>query len=444
MAADANLFAQYLRPPKSINDYMAEMDEADIRREQLAGAKRQNALQALIAQDTMDQRRIAGEDRTRLRDLAGQSGGDTNKLIQLLRGSGSAGLMGQADTLEKGLLERQKTEAGIGETKAKTAKEQGGVLDDAMKRYRGALDFIDTPEGAARWLQAQYSDPVLGEHVSRLAPIEQAVARIPRDPQGFQQWRQQSALGMEKFLEQQRLQATQAETARHNRTTERNASGQLSVAQANVGLRRAELEHSKSQPRGQFLETPTGYVLGDPRAGTVTPVVGPDGKQLQGKAADRALTDSQAKANLFGSRMQEADRILRGLDGKYSPMAVNAKMGAEKIPVIGGAAGYAGNLMLTEAGQQAEQAQRDFVNAILRRESGAVISDAEFANAQKQYFPQQGDSAATIDQKRRNRQIAIEGLMAEVPSGKRGVPSLSATQPAAPADFSGFKIIGVK
>jgi hypothetical protein len=254
MAADANIFAQYLRAPKSVNDYMAEMDGADLRREQLTGARRQNALQALVAQDTMDQRRIAGEDRARLRDLAGQSGGDTNKLIQLLRGSGSAGLMSQADTLEKGYLDRQKTEAEVGEKKAKTTREQGSTLDDAMKRYRGALDFIDTPDGAARWLQAQYADPVLGEHVSRLAPIEEAVARIPRDPQGFAQWRQQSALGMEKFVEQQRLQATQAETARHNRTSETlTARGQsLTDARAREGndIKRAEVQMGGKPPPG--------------------------------------------------------------------------------------------------------------------------------------------------------------------------------------------------
>ena len=67
--------------------------------------------------------------------------------------------------------------------------------------------------------------------------------------------------------------------------------------------------------------------------------------------------------------------------------------------------------------QQIEQAQRDFINAALRRESGAVISDAEFANARQQYFPQPGDSKQVIDQKRRNREMAIQGILMEVPKG---------------------------
>jgi hypothetical protein len=86
-------------------------------------------------------------------------------------------------------------------------------------------------------------------------------------------------------------------------------------------------------------------------------------------------------------------------------------------------AGMIGNAAMSSESQRAEQAQRDFVNAVLRRESGAVISPSEFANAQKQYFPQPNDKPETLAQKARNRKIAIEGLMAEVPQAKRGVPS---------------------
>lgn len=58
----------------------------------------------------------------------------------------------------------------------------------------------------------------------------------------------------------------------------------------------------------------------------------------------------------------------------------------------------------------AQQAQRNFVNAVLRRESGAVISDEEFANAAQQYFPQPGDSPAVVAQKAQNRMTAIAGV----------------------------------
>jgi hypothetical protein len=165
-------------------------------------------------------------------------------------------------------------------------------------------------------------------------------------------------------------------------------------------------------------------------------VTGPDGKPVlvqqdkQGNiqpvqgfgpksGSAKPLTDAQAKALLFGTRAQESDKLIAGLEGQYNPLAIGAKQAAGRIPLVGGAAEAAGNVMLSEAGQKAEQAQRDFINAILRRESGAVISEQEFANAAKQYFPQAGDSKAVRAQKAKNRDLAVRGILAEVPQGQR-------------------------
>lgn len=198
---------------------------------------------------------------------------------------------------------------------------------------------------------------------------------------------------------------------------------------------RERLQFEQGQPRGQFIETTNGYVLADPKTGAVRPVTGTDGQPLKGKAADRVLTDSQAKANLFGTRMKEADRILSGLEGKYSPLTVNAKTAIQEVPVVGGPLGAMGNLSMGANNQQAEQAQRDFINAVLRRESGAVISQPEFDNARKQYFPQPGDSKQVLEQKRRNRLLAISGMEAEVPGGFRIGPSLAGSGDANSPDI---------
>jgi hypothetical protein len=213
-----------------------------------------------------------------------------------------------------------------------------------------------------------------------------------------------------------------------NQSPDSKASNALGWA--NHGLSKQRLDHDRStqasQPRGQFLETPNGYVLANPKDGSVMPVVGPDGQPLKGKAADRQMTDAQAKANLFGSRMAESNRILSSLEGKYSPMAVNAKSAAAGTPGVGGVAGMVGNAMLSQESQMAEQAQRDFINAVLRRESGAVISAPEFENAKQQYFPQPLDKPANLAQKKRNRELAIAGMAAEVPGGLRNAPQAGA------------------
>jgi hypothetical protein len=72
--------------------------------------------------------------------------------------------------------------------------------------------------------------------------------------------------------------------------------------------------------------------------------------------------------------------------------------------------GY-GNEMAGKDYQQITQAQRDFINAVLRRESGAAISPSEFENAAMQYFPQPGDHPDTVKQKLANQRTQLEGIM---------------------------------
>ena len=82
------------------------------------------------------------------------------------------------------------------------------------------------------------------------------------------------------------------------------------------------------------------------------------------------------------------------------------------------------NPMLSENTQRVIQARRDFINAVLRQESGAVISDQEFANAAKQYFPMPGDTPKLIEQKRRNRETAIKGFDNSAGAAKFNAPPM--------------------
>ena len=139
---------------------------------------------------------------------------------------------------------------------------------------------------------------------------------------------------------------------------------------------------------------------------------------------------------LFGARMAGADRTLLELEDKISTTGLAAKQGAQGIPLIGGMLGAAGNVMLSGSQQRVEQAQRDFVNAVLRQESGAVINTDEFDNARKQYFPQPGDSDAVVAQKRQNRKIAIMAFKQLAGPGAEQIDMLSNMQsmPGQPVD----------
>lgn len=160
----------------------------------------------------------------------------------------------------------------------------------------------------------------------------------------------------------------------------------------------------------QVIQTAEGPMILN-SDGTVRPITGPTGQQVRGPEKATPLTEGQAKAVAYATRMQNADQILNnlGLSGTNAiiPGANNALM----------------NPLLSKNQQKAVQAQRDFVNAVLRRESGAVISDQEFNNAAKQYFPQVGDSPEVITQKANNRRIAIEGIKADIPQGSQGLPN---------------------
>lgn len=161
--------------------------------------------------------------------------------------------------------------------------------------------------------------------------------------------------------------------------------------------------------------------------GTARPAVDANGTQLAASKGGGAMTEQQSKDALFGARMQEANKILSALEAKdiKAPVMNSLPFGdkfSNALPsILGGASAEQ---------QQYVQAQRDFINAVLRKESGAVIADSEFANAQKQYFPQIGDSDEVIAQKAKNRELAMNMIVGG--AGNQGRELISKTTSAVP------------
>jgi hypothetical protein len=180
------------------------------------------------------------------------------------------------------------------------------------------------------------------------------------------------------------------------------------VYSGNITLRGQNMADARSRESNAQSRIPAGY---RPTADGQLEFI-PGGPADPNAAKKAAPTEFQGKAAMFGDRAAEADRIITSLEGKYSPMAVNAKVAADNAPwyLGGGVAGAVANAITSDEAQMVEQAQRDFVNAVLRLESGAAISEGEFHNARKQYFPQPGDSQAVVAQKAANRKRAIQGL----------------------------------
>ncbi len=139
---------------------------------------------------------------------------------------------------------------------------------------------------------------------------------------------------------------------------------------------------------------------------SMIPGVRPEGK---------APTESQSNAMLFAERMAQAEPIFQ------NPPPTFGSRFKEGLP------GGVGNVMITPESRQFFQAERNFINAVLRKESGAVISDTEFENARKQYIPQPGDDDATLELKRQARETAIRQIAAGGGAGYKP-PSISGSQ----------------
>lgn len=152
-------------------------------------------------------------------------------------------------------------------------------------------------------------------------------------------------------------------------------------------------------PNMSAFRAPTGSDDLEVAAGSPSPQT-PGGVSVSKvEGVDPKLTKEQTDAATYAERLSDANGVIGGLE----------TLGAEQIGTITGSDSFP-NVFKSDERQQLEQAQRNFVNAVLRRESGAVISSEEFENASKQYFPVPGDSAAVIAQKRQNRLRALEGM----------------------------------
>jgi hypothetical protein len=167
-------------------------------------------------------------------------------------------------------------------------------------------------------------------------------------------------------------------------------NGELHDMGWNPETGRFDIDMGLSDPGGQWAMTV------NPETGEVS--------MTQGRGGG-ALTMNQSAAAVYAGRMTEANNILANVEGVGTSLT---QAGLSRIPVLG-------NYMVSAEFQQYDQARRDFINAVLRRESGAVISDQEFDNARRQYFPQPGDGPEVIAQKRRNRDIAIALISLAVP-----------------------------
>jgi hypothetical protein len=195
---------------------------------------------------------------------------------------------------------------------------------------------------------------------------------------------------------------------------------------------------SQMPTAGQVVERDDGTFLVDTRTGQARPVMGQGGHPLTG--GGKPLTEAQGNAVAFGARAIEANRIATDLEkqGVRNTGAIRTAVGgiAGMTPFVGEqleqGVRSAFNVLPSVVGgtspeqQQVDQSRRNFISAVLRKESGAAIGVDEYKNEERKYFPQAGDTDKVIQQKQKARELAIEALKAQAgPSGVRQINQIT-------------------
>jgi hypothetical protein len=135
-------------------------------------------------------------------------------------------------------------------------------------------------------------------------------------------------------------------------------------------------------------------------------------QQEPGKAAKP--TQSEQEAAGFLGMMDNAEQLINDVmftqDESGNPVRREDFDPTSRAQDIYSKTGYLGNVLMSEDQQQYRNAARAWVAAKLRKESGAQISDEEFAKDFQTFFPQPGDGPQVIEQKNRLRQNAMEAV----------------------------------
>jgi hypothetical protein len=438
MPIDTSIY-QGLIQPRSVGDYQAEYDRQQLGQQQL----QQNALGLQQSRQKLDEYGRTVREQDAARNMLGSlpSNATDEQRVNGLYGLGTQYGMTQAETLRKSMIERQKAQSEAQAKQAETVTKYLGITKDLATRVMA----MPTPQSAMAALQQSRAyAQALGLGDIDTSQDEQIIASL-QSPEEIKQWAAGHALQADKLLPTIKQQdnggtnqtlAFDALTGKPTvtSTTAKTATPEslLSASTQRRGqdLTDARMRDANEQTRGKPFEVtgPDGPMLvKQDKQGNVTPVTG----YLPKGGAGKPMTEGQAKANLFGSRAEAADKLLSDLAAKGTtrPGAIKGiaeatgnilGLGTESMGgALSDAAGKATNWTQSAGQQQVEQAQRDFINAVLRRESGAVIGAGEFRNAELQYFPQPNDSAEVKKQKADNRRLAVRGILAEVPKAGR-------------------------
>lgn len=224
-----------------------------------------------------------------------------------------------------------------------------------------------------------------------------------------------------------------AETGKNN---EQAGAAKANAVQSYASAAKTNQEREQGA-KGVLQQTDQGLLLVNPRTGTATSVIGPDGKPAGAKPSNAAnnISEGERKAATLLARLRGSQSQLLTVLGD-KPGAAKPGPAAEfvrAIPIVGG--DTPANLMTSESRQQVEAAQLDMLDAALTLGTGAAYTKEQLRGYAKSFFPQIGDGPKTVADK----QVRLANVIrsAEIAAGRAESQVPKAPPPPKPGGASG-------
>ena len=172
-------------------------------------------------------------------------------------------------------------------------------------------------------------------------------------------------------------------------------------------------------------------------------------QELADKEADRDFERSKPAQPTEGERKSAtlATRLRSGL--QQLDALEQIAPGSEKPGILErglqslGAEGAA-NVSRSSSRQQANAAQSDILDALLTASTGAAYTQQQFQDARTSYFPQPGDSAATVKAKKQRLLTTISAVENQAGRAAPAIDQALGSGAPAPAANSGWKVTRIK
>jgi len=164
-------------------------------------------------------------------------------------------------------------------------------------------------------------------------------------------------------------------------------------------------EEPKRYNVGGALVDASGRVVyqGQGSTGTYS-VTLPDGTRME--VGGKPLTEGQSKDTVFSTRAAGA---LPYVDAGEAALADPREVGKDKLPLVG-------NYLTSKDYQVASSAGKEFLQALLRKDTGAAIQAFEVAEYGSVYLPQPGDTPERLAYKKEARHRAVAAIEAGMPA----------------------------